>query len=122
MSHSTAAVRFISDGLILHGEYDGTSDVMLPKLYDTNEERSANWRSLDWPYHDKTCDKSEDVIIAVSYGGGFSWQATACRHCKLITSRYMPFDQEDDKFERVDGLPDWYPDRELYYDFKESHS
>lgn len=118
MSHSTAAVKFLSDGLILYGEYNGTSDVILPRLYNTSEERDANWRNSDWPYHDKNCKKEEDVIIAVSYGGGFSWQSKACRYCKLITDRFMPFDQnEDNEFERTDGLPEWYPNRDTYYIF-----
>lgn len=113
MSHSTAAVRF-SDGLILHGEYNGTSDIMLPKFYLTKEERDDNWRNLNWTYHDKNCNKAEDVIVATSYGRGFSWPSKACRACQLLTDRFMPFDKEEYDYEITDGLPDWYPDRELY--------
>lgn len=113
MSHSTAAIKF-SDGFIIHGEYNGTSDVMLPQFYLTQEERHANWRTMNWPYHDKTCDKSEDVIVATSYGGGFNWPSKACRTCLLLTDRWMPFIGEEDEYKVTDGLPDWYPDRELY--------
>lgn len=112
MSHSTAACRF-SDGLILYCEYNGTSDVMLPHLYDTQDERDENWRCRDWKYC--TCGNPlghEEVILAASYGGGFSWHGKACRECKVITDNYMPFDECDS--EREDGLPDWYPNRELY--------
>lgn len=113
MSHSTAAVKF-SDGLILFGEYNGTADVMLPKFYLTKKERNDNWRTNNWPIHDKNCDKAEDVIVATSYGRGFSWSARGCKVCQLLINKYMPYDDESQESIIINGLPDWYPDRELY--------
>jgi hypothetical protein len=37
MSHSSGTVTF-KDGLVLHFEYNGTTDICIPKLYETFEE------------------------------------------------------------------------------------
>lgn len=104
MSHAFGAVKF-SDGLILHCEYNGTLDVLLSNLYNTSDEVKANWRKQVWKHHnDRSCYKTENVEIATTYGGGFSWKGRACRHCRVIIDNHSPnYDT------RSNGLPDWYP-------------
>ena len=96
MSHAFGKVHFV-DGLVLHYEYDGTSDVTIPRLYTTANEVAANWRRVDdWVWNCCTCGKDEPVKIYSSYGGGFSWDGRACRHCQCIVAGYEPvFDEED---------------------------
>lgn len=43
MSHANGEVIF-NDGSIKHFEYNGTSDICIPKLYDTYDEMTDNWR------------------------------------------------------------------------------
>ena len=121
MSHSTAAVKF-GDGSIMHGEFNGTVDVLLPSLYLTEEERKDNWRS--YPTKWKRCDnkehQQEEVDVAVSYGNGWYWKATACRECMCVIeplSLETMGEGTDFPFPK-DGLPNWYPHRELYSDYK----
>lgn len=99
MSHSVAAVKFESDGLVLFGEYNGTVDVMISSLYTTTEERSAKWRSHEW----KTCtcnQTPEPVEIATNYGDGFNWKGSACRACLCLVSGFDPDEDEP-------GCPEW---------------
>ncbi len=101
MSHSCGQVRF-NDGLIKHFEYNGTTDVCIPILYPTFEEMDKYWRSSKWMKC--ICNKeSESVIIAVSYGNGFSWEGKACKYCNVITENLTP-----DWIDFEDGIPEWY--------------
>lgn len=101
MSHVNGMVRF-SDGVVMHYEYDGTSDVTVSALWDTYEEMLAHWRGDDW--NDCRCGHDESVRLFTTYGGAFHWDGRACRHCRAITEGLMPFD--DDK-SIEDGTPDW---------------
>ena len=115
MSHSSAAVRF-SDGTILHGEFNGTVDVLFPFLYKTEEERNNNWRPKKWKYCNNKKHKREEVEIAVTYGGGWYWKGIACKKCMIVISPLSLecMGEEKDFPFPENGLPDWYPDRELY--------
>lgn len=90
MSHSSAQLRF-DDGSELHGEYDGTSDVMLPRMFRTPEERNEQWRKQEWPkaecHHDK-----EGCIVHSDYGGGFTWPGETCRTCLIFTGPHDPWE------------------------------
>jgi hypothetical protein len=109
MSHSIGAVKF-NDGTIYFFEYNGTVDVCLPKLYRTREEVYDNWRNQKWEHHDNICNKSENAIMASTYGGGFGWNIVACKEHMLITdchSHEALTDEENESY--YNGLPDWYP-------------
>lgn len=102
MSHANGEVRF-NDGNIKHFEYNGTSDICIPKLYDNYEEMKDNWRK----YKKENCSckhAEEPVDIYTDYGGGFSWKGKACRKCMMITKGNNPFDEDIIK---NDGIPDW---------------
>lgn len=114
MSHSQGRIKF-PDGTIKFLEYNGTSDVMLPFIYDTEEELQANWRRRDWKYCNNKEHNHIEVDIATSYGGGFSWKAKACVECNCLVDNLMPFDNNYDTMEwiiRKDGMPEWWPNRE----------
>ena len=44
MSHAAGLIKF-PNGKIYHVEYDGTSDVLLPAIYETPEELRLRWRN-----------------------------------------------------------------------------
>lgn len=93
MSHAHGKVVF-EDKLVLYYEYDGTSDIVLPKLWDTPQEVSDHWREPE-PFSRKcTCGKDEPVLIDTDYGYGYHWNGKACRHCKVITEGLDPYPHE----------------------------
>ncbi len=100
MSHAHGLVKF-PDGTIKHFEYDGTSDICCPKLWDTSEEVDKHWREED-RQKQCTCGKEPEIIeIYSSYGGGYWWKSTGCKQCNVIIDVFT-----DDKDE-VEGCPDW---------------
>jgi len=104
MSHAGGQVKF-SDGIIMHYEYDGTSDWCIPKLYDTHKEMWNNWRKYE--YEETNCEHElEDVIIYSDYGNGFYWLGKACRKCNMIIEGKNPYPYDDDIFP-TSGRPEW---------------
>lgn len=103
MSHSIGKVRFKNDK-ILYYEYNGTCDVVINHLYETEAEVNKNWRNHKTVFCN--CGKDEPVEIATSYGGGFSWDGRACRKCMTITAGLGSGVEDDPNFQW--GLPDWY--------------
>lgn len=81
MSHATATFVF-RNGLYLFGEYNGTADVMLPRMYATTEERAANWRRQSWDF--ECLHTGEPCIAHTTYGAGWWWRGTACRKCMIF--------------------------------------
>lgn len=100
MSHASGTVTFVKDDKKCWFEYNGTSDVCIPSIWDTEEEMHDNWRKSGW----KTCTcggEHEEVVIESHYGGGFSWEGEACRTCMCITKNLQP----DSDYEEYNG---WY--------------
>jgi hypothetical protein len=108
MSHSHGAVKF-DDGTIGFIEYNGTVDVVIPKIRGSAKEVTDHWRSYE--YWECKCFSyfHEPIIIAVTYGGGMYWHGKACEKCMMIVDGLCP-----DSFTAEYGLPDWYPDKERY--------
>lgn len=116
MSHAQGRVKFPS-GNIGYLEYNGTSDVMLPNIYESEEEMLKNWRKQEWKFCKDKNHTHIDVEVATSYGGGFSWPAKACVECNIIIDNLMPFENHFDTNEsimRIDGIPEWWPNREKW--------
>ena len=110
MSHANGKARF-PDGVILHFEYNGTSDVCIPNLWDTYEEMHANWRGDQWATC--TCGQpSEPVELYNDYGDGTYWPGEACRKCMAITKGLRTDEFSDDDLELLvkDGTPEWIKD------------
>lgn len=114
MSDAIGAVRFEADGLIVFFEYQGSVDLAYSKLWATEDEVCDHWRQ----YTGETCRcEGEPVTVCTIYGGGFWWQALACRKCMEITGPNRdPFEcGDEDSRRRMRGLPEWAP-----ADWKES--
>lgn len=94
MSHSSGSVVFHKDGLVMHCEYDGTSDIMIPALWDTEEEMIDNWRTFN--RKKCSCGNFEPVTIYSNYGGGFDWEGEACRTCKAINNDHLESGWKED--------------------------
>lgn len=129
MSHSNGEVRF-NDGSIKHFEYNGTSDICIPKLYDTYDEMIDNYRTyntlakennIDYnktPWYKRIllkykgdnkkinmCNHNEELVeIYTNYGGGFYWNGTACRNCNMLLKGTEPF-ADDNVY--TNGIPEW---------------
>lgn len=103
LSHASGKVKF-NDGTVMHYEYDGTSDWVIPKFYNTHEEMWDNWRKYE--YIENHCEHDiEDVEIYSDYGNGFYWKGKACRKCNMIIGELSPFNY--DHIIIVHGQPDW---------------
>lgn len=105
MSHSSGTVTFKKDNLVMHCEYDGTSDVMIPQLFDTNEEMVSNWRKGGWK--ECSCGGMEPVTIHSDYGNGFSWNGEACRTCKAINYKHLDSEWEENQRYREEMNNRW---------------
>jgi hypothetical protein len=88
MSHANGMVKF-KDGSIYHYEYDGTSDVCLSALYDTQKDMHLNWRRQ--PHKKCTCGNEEQVEAYSSYGGGWYFKALGCQKCRSIRTEYNEY-------------------------------
>lgn len=100
MSHASGCVRF-DDGAIKWTIYDGSSDVMLPRLFDTP---MGPWDALRaggdlWLVVE---GEGEHVLIYSDYGHGFWWEGTAGRDGII-----GPLEPWDPDVEQHDGQPEW---------------
>ena len=107
MSRATALIRF-KDGTIMHGCYQGTSDVLYPYLI-TEEKLQQEYEGSVFRWNDK-CQEfgfegstqleikdEEEVEIYEDYGSGASWKGKASRSKMIVTEGCI----RDDA--------DWYP-------------
>jgi hypothetical protein len=111
VSHTQGKV-YIDSKLFGYFEWNGTSDVIIPRVYKTNEELQANWRTEDekqagWDLVKDCPHRSDgqivvDAILYTDYGDGFHWKGQVCIECMVITSNLMPTN-----WDRID--PDQYP-------------
>lgn len=105
MSRATAAVRF-EDGSVRWCLYNGTSDVLAPKLYDELQQAWDGYYDPDidnWATDDTT-EKPKPVEICTDYGAGFHWHGTAT-HDRVIGPL---LDNENEDYEIIRGIPDWF--------------
>lgn len=94
MSHAHGTVEF-EDGIIMHYEFDGTSDIAISYLYDTKEEVSENWRSFKRA--SCQCGNDEPITIKADYAEGLEWNSRACRKCKSIIGKLNRYDGDCDQ-------------------------
>lgn len=120
MSRATAAVRF-EDGTVKWCIYNGTSDIMMPRLFDTPDEPWDAYYAKDrglppvelWP---EPVGEPEPVTIYCGYGNGWTWPGMATRN--VITEGTDPYEYDDNesngwnapdyKHPHTDGTPEWY--------------
>ena len=115
MSSGIALVRF-GDGTVKVGNYHGTSDLLVPRLFDSAMEATdAYFEGRDgWSYPEGDV---EDVVVYVDYGGSFWFEAKATR-TSVLPEYCDPLDvHSEDQMGRRDpsrvlvqvhdGEPDW---------------
>jgi hypothetical protein len=110
VSRASLWVRF-PDGTVKCGIYNGTVDQVWPPLFDTSDEAWDAWHTYydvrsaaaeHWfDYEDNA---GEVVEVAVDYGRGSCWRATATR--THVTSM-LSWDERIDAEVEHDGLPEW---------------
>jgi hypothetical protein len=105
MGIANGLVKF-SDGTIKHFVFDGSADVCIPRLYDTYEKMTENWRMFNGK--PISCNHVKEPVEMCTDYGDFYWQGTACRKCMMILEGEDPFEQKYQK-----GIPEWF---EKYYE------
>jgi hypothetical protein len=98
MSHSQANIhRADNDELIGYIEYNGTVDIVLPRMHDTVDSLSENWREPDPFKHQCKC--KEGLVDAVMKGEWVpTWNVKVCMTHKCVvegTSRPEPDDDDN---------------------------
>jgi hypothetical protein len=67
--------------------YEGTSDILLPDVFDDVDDAWAHSRLAghdEWARHE-ACDHGGEPAYAYSdYGGGFWWPVTYCPACRVV--------------------------------------
>ncbi|MFB6518597.1 hypothetical protein [Streptomyces sp. NPDC056401] len=108
MSRVDAQVKF-PDGTIKHGIYNGTVDVYMPWLFDTEQEAWNCWQKyresgFDSKQFDKPFDDTfYDVEIADDYGGGDCYIGRASKS-QIVSSVNTDYMNRKGK----GGKPDWW--------------
>lgn len=89
MARWPAELEF-ADGLILHAIHNMFCDTLLPRLYQTEEERSADWDrhaadSYVWPETDPQHD-DETAILTIKWNetNATRWRVRASRRRAII--------------------------------------
>lgn len=116
MSHAPGQVRF-PDGTVYWFEYNGTTDTIWPKLYQTYAEYELNYRKYEAQIWKCKCrePRTEEVDIAVDYGNARHFKGFACRGCGVITSSLTPWDYyERGSTMGVPDVPEIPKDIQLY--------
>lgn len=104
MSHAWGEV--IHEGKVVgRYEYNGTADVAMSRIFDTNDELKQHWRTEHADDAECTCGQPPaDVILYSDYGGGFHWPAKACLKCHAIVEHLRPWSDYEDEWPK-DGEP-----------------
>lgn len=114
MSHQEARVR-CQDGTVYFAEYNGTSDVIVPQIYATQDDLCDGWRSGEWRECSDPNHIHEAAEYAETYADGSHGPIKICRSCLCITDVSAFLNRGDDhdpgaRIEWSDGLPDWMPE------------
>jgi hypothetical protein len=107
MSRASAAVRF-ADGTVKFALYNGTADIVVPGLFDTEDEawdsygkRGETSGPASFP---PAMGQPEDAEFFTQYGGGFRFPVKATRNCVIGP---LFFDDFADAI--TDGDVEWWP-------------
>lgn len=111
MSSGSAVVR-LEDGTLKYTVYNGTSDILTPRLYDTVGE-AWDKRRTDSSYISCPC-KPQPVEIWTVYGGEFGWKADGCEHRVHnhlapdgLEINYCQWAPGEEPVEQFTEQPDW---------------
>ena len=96
----------IKDGEVAgYFKYYGTSDLIIPTIYQTFEDLRAHWEDAqdEWPLC--FCGVSSKVTLYTEYAGGFHWQGEACLECRSIVSQ-LKMDDPACEIQTTKGFPE----------------
>lgn len=97
MSRASVAVLF-PDGTIRYAIYNGTSDVLQPKLFaNTEEPREAYYSDADLSLPaDVPPGAGDTVTIYCDYGDGSVWSGTATKEYVTSECDFMEIEDYED--------------------------
>lgn len=109
MSRAAAAVRF-ADGTVKWALYNGTTDRLVPLLFDDPEAPwDAYYGRIEVDPYPEPEGEIEDVTVFSDYGDGWTWPAKAARN--LVVAGRDPFEDDghgNDRWPNADGRPAWF--------------
>lgn len=107
MSSGIALVRF-GDGTVKVANYHGTSELLVPRLFNTAMEATDAYFEGRDSWSDPEGDV-EDVVVYVDHGGSFWFEAKATRTSVLpqFCNPLHANSQDGVVVEVHDGEPDW---------------
>lgn len=116
MSHAQGRIYSHAGELLAHFEYNGTSDVSISCLHDSDDHSSwapCKWRDHKWKKCN--CGKTpQTVFIWSNYGRGRYWLGEVCLDCRAIVSEHQyceEFHEHGDACPQWAGTPVDYPKR-----------
>ena len=105
MSKAFALIKFRKTGNIYYGIYNGTVDVLSPKIctpeecYDPSSDCYCAISYLEdtlYDYYEYPEDADWDIVdIYSDYGRGFYWQGIGSESLKLIKKGCIPWEECD---------------------------
>lgn len=106
MSSASMLVRF-PDGEIRFGIYYGTSDIVLPWLFDDLDDAWEQKRNGVRTWDEQPIGEVFDVDIYSAYGYGWTWRGRAARN--VVLPPFGPDDLPPATWEGqdLDDRPDW---------------
>ena len=115
MSSGIALVRF-GDGTVKVGNYHGTSNLLVPRLFGSAMEATNAYFACRDGWSDPEGDV-EDVVVYVDYGSSFWFEAKATRtsvlpeYCDPLDANSEDHEGGRDSRRQLvevhDGEPDW---------------
>lgn len=119
MSDAIALVRF-PDGELRAALYFGSTDMVVPVLFDPGEARDIVEGGIDYvmPRLAEVEGSGDDpgpleeVAVWTSYGAGAHWVGEASRSLGMLTAGIDPYGNAspDDVREVTEVVPDWVPE------------
>lgn len=108
MSRASVAVLF-PDNTIRYGIYDGTSDILQPRLFATSREPwDAYYGAVDMhPPSGYDASSAATVLIYCDYGGGSEWEGKATRDYVVSECDAMQIPIEAITDYDLDSEPSW---------------
>ena len=116
MSRSFALIKFDKTNNIYYGCYNGTSDILIPKIctpeecYDKEYNAYRPISYLDVPSNyilNIQVNDFDNVYIYSDYGGGFWWRGTGSESAKYIKEGLDPWNED---IQIKDEVPKWVQD------------
>jgi hypothetical protein len=94
MSDATVEVLLAEGTHAGYSIYQGSADLIYPRLYETQDEAWDHRKTAgNW---DHECDDPHpvDAWAYSHYGGGFHWPVKVCHRCGFVLDRLSPYGED----------------------------